>query len=262
MNCCSNETREWIEPVPEILVREAEIIKDLVSSIDFPAAGIDRIVVGPKAVAVLSEGRVGVSARLGARAEDKEAGLSESLLNGTVVQAAELLHASTPFSRCVGLAACNAGLKTEAQSSDQRAEDLIAELGRGKRVSLVGYFPFTEKLRQQVGTLNLFELCKAPGAVPREEWDDVLADTDILAVTGTSILTRHLAYFLDRTPHAFRIVLGPSTPLSTALFAHGAHVLAGSVIVDAECVLDCVERGYSFKRIKAEGGLNFVRLTN
>lgn len=37
------------------------------------------------------------------------------------------------------------------------AEDVIAELGAGKRVALIGHFPFVPRLRERVGTVWVLE---------------------------------------------------------------------------------------------------------
>ena len=260
MNCQSNEPRVWLQPDLESLKQEQIITSDLLSMLDYPQTAIERIAVGPKAVAVLCDGRLGVSTRLGAQPVEQESEIPAALTGSPIINAASLIQAATPYSRCIGLAACNAGVKTQSQPFDLPADRLIAALGRNKHVGLVGFFPFTEKLQTEVGKLDLFELREVPGCVPRNRWESVLGQIDVLAVTGTALLTQHLSFFLNNARQAKRIVLGPSTPLSPVLFKYGADVLAGSVIVDIDCVLDGIKRGYSFRRIKAEGGLNFVQL--
>ena len=50
-------------------------------------------------------------------------------------------------------------------------------------------------------------------------------------------------------PAAFKMLVGPTTPLSPILFDHGIHVLAGAVVTDLEPVLAAVSQGASFRQI-------------
>jgi uncharacterized protein (DUF4213/DUF364 family) len=141
---------------------------------------------------------------------------------------------------------------------DRPADALIAELGRNRIVGLVGEFPFTDSLREKVGTLHLFELRDIPGALPRDQWEKTLPDLDVLAVTGTALLTRQMGYFLSRANRAVSVVLGPTTPLSPALFKFGADYLCGSVVTDPRLVAEGIRSGLPFRAIKKRGGVRFV----
>jgi uncharacterized protein (DUF4213/DUF364 family) len=124
----------------------------------------------------------------------------------------------------------------------------------------VGEFPFTGTLRSQVGELHLFELRDVEGAVPRNRWDEILPQLDVLALTGTALLTRQMSYFLGMAARAVSIVLGPTTPLSRALFRFGADYLCGSIVIDPSPVLEGIRSGLSFRAIKKKGGISFCTL--
>jgi hypothetical protein len=190
--------------------------------------------------------------------------MTEKVIGRTAAQVAKYLLRPSPFAVCLGMAALNAANAPDPAAvtgDDAPAEALIAELGRNKTVGLVGQFPFVDALREKVGALHLFELRDLPGAVPKDKWEVVLSGLDVLAVTGTAVLTRQMGYFLTHAGQAVSVVLGPTTPLSQALFRFGADYLCGSVVTDPGRVLEGIRVGLPFRVIKKNGGIKFVRLT-
>lgn len=241
---------------------EHELVDHMMSGILRPDAIIEDIVVGPKFIAVTAGGRMGLASLLGAGAKENEAHLAAELIGQCAAQAASYLTKTSPFSISLGLAALNAANTPEASgiiASDAPAEALIAQLGRDKTVGLVGEFPFIVTLREQVGALHLFELRDIPGAVPRDQWDKTLAGLDVLALTGTALLTRQMGYFLKQAARAVTVVLGPSTPLSQALFDFGADYLCTSVVIEPERVAQGIRASLPFHAIKRQGGIRFIQ---
>ncbi|MDY0109835.1 MAG: DUF364 domain-containing protein [Candidatus Krumholzibacteria bacterium] len=253
--------------LPDVLLRddvERRLVAGLLRSLQRPDAVVERVVVGPMFVAVTASGSTGLASLLGARARGAESKLADSLVGRSAAEAAAQLTGDSRFSVSVGLAALNAANAPTAHPiapADAPAETLIAKLGRGKTVGLVGEFPFAESLREQVGDLKLFELRDVPGAVAREHWDAVLAEVDVLAVTGTALLTRKLGYFLAQAARAVAVVLGPSTPLSPSLFDCGADYLCGSLVTDPDQVIAGVTDGLPFHAMRRQGGIRLVQLS-
>lgn len=259
---CSSQTPHLkVMPLEGI---ERDLVDAMIQTLTRPGAVVEQVVAGPKFIAVIAGGHMGMASLLGARPAVNEAGLTEHVIGKTAAQVAEYLLRPSPFAACLGLAALNAANTPDpaaAIGDDMPAEALIAELGRDKSVGLVGQFPFVDALREKVGALHLFELRDVPGAVPRDQWEAVLSGLDVLAVTGTALLTRQMGYYLTHAGQAVSVVLGPTTPLSQALFRFGADYLCGSVVTDAHRVLDGIRSGLSFRAIKKNGGIKFVRLT-
>jgi len=124
-------------------------------------------------------------------------------------------------------------------------------------VVVVGDFPFTERLGQKVGRLHLFELRERPDRTPRAEWEETLQRCQVVAITSTALLTRQMSYFLTQARQAFKILLGPSTPLSPALFDCGADALAASLVAETGPVMDGVREGLPYHNLKRLG-IDFV----
>jgi uncharacterized protein (DUF4213/DUF364 family) len=168
---------------------------------------------------------------------------------------AELAHSDSLMEASIGMAAINALLpKQEDQWVDINAEDVIARHGEGKQVALVGHFPFIPRLREHVGKLWVLELRPRGEDLPADAATEVIPQADVLAITGTALINRTLEGLLAlRRPEALVLVLGPSTPLSSVLFDHGADLLSGSVVQDIESVLRAVSQGANFRQIHRQG---------
>lgn len=173
---------------------------------------------------------------------------------------AELALSSHPTQASLGVAAINALLPHWSHLwTDDNAEEVIALHGEGKRVVLVGRFPFVPRLRQRVGELLVLEQDPGPDDLPAEQAAEVLPGAEVVAITGMTLINNTLEGLLGLcSPEAFVILLGPSTPLTPLLFDHGVDVLSGSVVTDIEPVLRTVSQGGNFRQVHRAG----VRLVN
>jgi uncharacterized protein (DUF4213/DUF364 family) len=242
--------------------QEKKLVDTILSAIIRPDAVVEEIIAGPKFIAVKAGGRMGLSSLLGARPRKHEKELEHQMIGKKVKQLASLITRSSPFSISLGFAALNAGNvpdPRQVEPSNFPADDLIARLGKNKITGLVGEFPFVESLKNRVGTFHLFELRDLPSAVPQDQWENVLAQLDVFAVTGTALLTRKMAWFLSRAPRAKIVILGPTTPISPSLFNHGADYLCGSVVTDMKKVGQGIRAGLPFKMVKKNGGIIFTQ---
>lgn len=160
----------------------------------------------------------------------------------------------------VGVAALNALLPSHPQAwMEANAEEVIAQHGKGKRVALVGNFPFVKRLRSRVGELVVLERDPGPLELPANAAPQVIPQAEVIAITGMTLANHTLEDLLGlASTQAFIIVLGPSTPLSPLLFDYGVDVISGSVVTDIDPVLRTVSQGGNFRQVHRAG----VRLVN
>lgn len=160
----------------------------------------------------------------------------------------------------IGMAAVNALLPPMPGAwVDANAEEMIARMAAGGRVALVGHFPFIKRLKSRVGHLSVLERNPSPGDLPEEAAPEVIAQADVLAITSMTLINHSLMSLLNmRKPSSRVLLLGPSTPLSPSLFAHGIQVLSGSVVTDIDPVLRVLSQGGTFRQVHRAG----VRLVN
>jgi len=155
----------------------------------------------------------------------------------------------------VGLATINALMPLQpARWVERNARDVIAQKGEGKRVALVGHFPFVPEVREQVGRLDVLELRPREGDYHAREAPRIIPQAEVVAITSMAFVNGTINGLLELiAPDSYVIILGPSTPLSPLLFAHGIDMLCGSIVELVDPVLDAIHEGNSFRQIKKSG---------
>jgi len=171
----------------------------------------------------------------------------------TPLELAALMRSSSPPEAAVGLAAANAILGPTAKGlTEEKAVAILRERSAGKRVAMIGHFPFADELRDGCDELRIFErgLGRRDGDLGEEAIEQLLPDADVVAVTATTLLNRTLPTIMASVrDDAFVMLLGPSTPLTPALHRFGFDVLCGTVIDDPAGVLRAVEQGAVTRQI-------------
>lgn len=173
------------------------------------------------------------------------------LLERSGRELAQLLRSTSILEASVGMAAFNALLEVdEGLCTEINAEQVILERGSGRRVAIVGHFPFVERVRRAASECWVVELDPRPGDLPAERSAEVLPQADVVALTGTSLIN-HTFDGLIRLcrPDAFVILLGGSAPLSPVLFDYGVDAVAGTLVVDVPAALRAVAQGATFRQI-------------
>jgi hypothetical protein len=170
------------------------------------------------------------------------------------LELAALLRSESVPETSIGLAAANALLvSTVKELTEEKAVSILRARGAGKRVAMIGHFPFADELRESCGELLVFErgLGRRDGDLGDEAIDQLIPNADVVAVTATTLLNRTLPGVLAGVrDDAFVMLLGPSTPLTPALHPFGFDVLCGTVIDDPVSVLRAVEQGAVTRQIK------------
>lgn len=154
----------------------------------------------------------------------------------------------------IGIAAINSILPVnESLAVDLNAEEELRSRGEGKRVAIIGHFPFIKRLRETAGELWVFELPGRgrPGDMTGREIDTLLPRAEVVAISSTTLINHTLGGLLNLiSPKAYRMMLGPSTPLSPVLFDYGFQALSGSIVIDRSRVLACIGQGANFRQVK------------
>jgi hypothetical protein len=160
------------------------------------------------------------------------------------------------------VAAYNALLEhSDSEWAQMNAAQVILERGAGRRVVVIGHFPFVEDVRRAAEMCWVLELDPRPGDVHADRADELLPQADVVAITSTSLINHT---FDDLIPlcrdDALVIMLGPSTPLTSVVFDAGVDVLSGTLVEDAERTLRSIAQGATFRQIKRRGGLRLVTM--
>jgi uncharacterized protein (DUF4213/DUF364 family) len=170
----------------------------------------------------------------------------------TARELAEYARSDNVLEASIGVAAINSLLEVdESRAVEINAGDVLAERGRGQKVALVGHFPFIPKLQQTAGQLWVIEQRPSAGEHSAESAVDLIPQADVVAITGTALINHTLDGLLALCrPAALVMILGPSTPLSPVLFAHGATLLSGARVIDEAAALRTIAQGATFQQVE------------
>lgn len=164
----------------------------------------------------------------------------------------QLAKSSKLSEAAIGMAAINSLIDIdESTCIELNAGDLLIQKGEGKRVAIIGHFPFIPRLRKAVNELWVIEKNPREGDLAEEESDNLIPRAEVVGITGTALTNGTIQHLLDLcSPHAFVVVLGGTAPLSPILFDYGISAISGTKVVDTEMVLNCVSQGATFRQIK------------
>ncbi len=174
----------------------------------------------------------------------------------------QLVYSSSLPEVSVGLAAVNALLPREPQAwVDLHSKEVLARLGAGRKVALVGHFPFVDELRPRVGQLWVLEQNPQGDDLPASAAPEIIPQADVLALTAMTLLNRTFDDLMAlRRPGAPTLVAGPSTPLSPVMFEMGATILSGAIVENVEAVQRGVTQGANFHQLR-KLGVRLVSMT-
>ncbi len=226
------------------------ILDDLLARLDCDAP-VRGVLVGAYCTAVCSR-RCGLASTVTtARPHDATVRDAGRLHTKTARQLAEYARSANPLEASIGFAAVNSLLQVDERLAiEMNGFDLIARRGAGKKVALVGSFPFVPRLAREVGELKVIELQPKEGEYPASAAGEILPHSDVVGLTGSTLINHTLDRLLSLCrPGAFVIVLGPSSPLSDVLLDHGATAVAGALVTDEERVLKAIAQGASFREV-------------
>jgi len=211
-----------------------------------------------------ADGRqTGIAATFGGPAHQHEQ-IHRSIGNLIGAPAGDLLGlmASTEgLDAAVGMATLNSLLGVdESRCVQVNAKKVIIERGAGKRIAMVGHFPFVSEAAKAAAHLDVLELRPQPGDLHADKAPEIVPLADVVAVTGSSLLN-HTFEGLMRLcdPGATVVMLGGSTPLTPLLFDLGVDIVAGTRIVDEQSALRAISQCAGFRQIPGKRLLTMDR---
>jgi uncharacterized protein (DUF4213/DUF364 family) len=174
---------------------------------------------------------------------------------------AELALADNLLEASLGVAALNSLLEMDDRlASLSNAVDVLISRGSGKRVALVGHFPFIPRLRPAAGQLWVIEQNPGQGEFPAQAAADLLPKAEVVAITSSALINHTLDLLLEMVaPSALVMLLGPSTPLSPLLFDYGLSILSGARVMDEELALRTIAQGGSFQQVQGVQRVTFFK---
>ncbi len=147
----------------------------------------------------------------------------------------------------VGVAAINSLIELPSDVGLQRGVDLLMEWAAGRRLAVIGHFPFTERIQKLVRTLWVLELDPREGDLPASMAPQILPQADVVAITGATLINHTLDELLYLARGKRVVVMGPSTILSPVLFDFGVEAICGVAVTDPGVASKWLKEGGSFR---------------
>ncbi len=239
-----------------------EILNDILQNIATDAA-VTEVRRGLHWTAVVSR-HCGLASTLdaGSCAHEDDNKTEGSFTEMTALQLARYCLSEDTGMASLGIAALNSLLDVDVEKcADLDGLKLVHDIGKGKNVSIIGHFPFLEDLAKTAANLWIIEKHPRPGDIPEEGGKDYIARSDIVVISGTTLINHTLTGILEWCKEkSVKMLLGPSTPMSETLFDCGIDILSGSMVTDKEALLKLVGEGVSYMRIKKSGATRFVTM--
>lgn len=231
------------------------ILKDIQSSLetDYIVTGVHTCVYWTAVISL----RCGLASTMAASIlpfQEHQVENAGDLLPSGVKELAKLSLSSHILEASIGIASINSAIPIdESLCIDLNAEAEIRTQGVGKRIAVIGHFPFVKRLKAEAKKLWIFELPGRghPEDFTGDEIETLLPQAEVVAITSTTLINHTLGGVLDLiASDAYKMILGPSTPLSPVLFDYGFDAISGSIVVDRNIALNCINQGANFRQVR------------
>ena len=155
--------------------------------------------------------------------------------------------------RAAAMACLNAGIRTPARVLIGDAILHMSARVKTEPSCFIGHFDEGARLREAGCPVTIVELEPREGDIHWADADKPLRDASIVFITGLTLLNGTFREVVERTPNArARILVGPTVPVSEALFNHGVHVVGGTSVLNPRRLLSYLQYGgTSMKRAPA-----------
>jgi uncharacterized protein (DUF4213/DUF364 family) len=215
------------------------LIDDLLESVAPFDCPVQRVCIGLHWTAVESR-QVGMAHtfRGSGKYEIAHAG---DLVGRSAFELANRLRSWQPLEASLGLAALNSMI--EPHGAPGNIQTHLLHEARDKSVVIVGRFPFNEAFSRVAARIEVLEMDPQGDELPSQACEDVLPHAELAVISATALLNKTLSRLMELAAEATVVVLGPSTPMNNVLFRHGADVLAGVRVTDADALMGSLMQG-------------------
>ena len=239
-----------------------KILEDLISTLNTEAKVRD-IRMGFFHTAVLTR-NCGLAATLprdALRQEQPSVREPGSLVGKGALELARMACSESLLEAAIGMAVINSLLEVnDEQCLELNASKLIAEKGKGKKVAIVGHFPFIPKLWEIVEELWVIEKNPREGDFTEGEAENLIPQADVVGITGTAFTNHSIEKLLKLCNlEAYVVIVGDTAPLSPILFDYGIDAISGTKVLDYELALRCVSEGATYQQIKGIRQLTMLK---
>ncbi|ODS37891.1 MAG: hypothetical protein A7315_13060, partial [Candidatus Altiarchaeales archaeon WOR_SM1_79] len=157
------------------------------------------------------------------------------------------IKSKNPLEATVGLAALNSVIEIPRDAVELKNGfgSYIVNECTGKKVAMIGYFPFMDKLREKADEFYLFE----------KTIDSVDAKKDLSTLSNAEILEE----IIKKAENCRVMMVGPSTPLCPVLFDCGIDEILGMSVYDPRLMVETLSEGVIVPELKGVKKLSWKK---
>ncbi len=220
---------------------------------NIPEIAVDEVVVGAFSTLVKAGEAEGIASTLKGNNPHEYITGAGNFRNLSLRELAEFIYSEYTLKASIGMAAINAWMSVyDRPYKKLKAQNLIYEKGKDKTVGVVGHFPFLENM-EGVGELFIFEKSPSDGDLKENDIKNYMPEADVAVITGTSLINHTFWEIMQYVRNdAYKIVMGPSTPLSPALFEYGIDAVCGTLVKDYELLKRHIMEAVPVKHLKGK----------
>ena len=106
---------------------------------------------------------------------------------------------------------------------------------KGKKVTIIGHFPFIDQLIAPVCDLSVVEKFNPEdGDYPEQAADYLIPGSDYVLISAYTVVEKSLPRFLKLCANAHVTLIGPASPVTPILRRYGVTDIAGFAVKDNE----------------------------
>ncbi|MCR5088256.1 MAG: DUF364 domain-containing protein [Oscillospiraceae bacterium] len=223
-----------------------KIYEDLIDGIP-SGLTVDDCVIGLNWTMVRSGENVGLACTL--RGHSISGFTKGSFTGRSLREAAALCRSWNMIEATVGMAACNCFYNTAGRMRELGADpsageektgtgtsvfDQPLENMSGKKVAVVGHFPYIERQLGGICELSVLERDPEGSDYMDSACEYLLPEQDYVFITGMTFTNKTLPRLLELCRKGRTVLVGPSSPITPVLFDYGVDSIAGFYVTDQE----------------------------
>lgn len=219
-----------------------EIYDDLIENIP-SGIKVENAVQGDYWTGVEAEGNLGIGHTMNVNTIERT--LPENLKGMRLKDLAQYAKSWNFIEAAYGVAAINSYYNTKENMEklgvfDNKGDafDVYQEKVKGKKVAVIGRFPFLEGRFGKICDLKVLERNMSTGDYPDSACELILPESDFVFITGCTFVNKTIVRLLELSKKAHTVLVGPTTPVTKILFDYGVDDLSGFYVKDKD---ECAE---------------------
>ncbi len=187
----------------------------------------------------------------------------EPLTGRSAIEIAKFALSENIMKASLGLASINSLIEIDqSKCIEINASEIIMNIGKNKNISIVGHFPFVDRLKNIANNLWVIEKRPKPGDYPVEAAKKFLPQSDIIAISSTTLINHTFSKLLKLCPpKSIKILLGPTTPMTEIFFEFNIDIISGSRVTNPSVILKFISEGANFRQLKSTGYIKLLTIS-